>query len=153
MRVYADTSVFGGPFDEEFERGSALFFEQVRAGYFVLVTSAVVSDELEGAPLRVRSLFASLEPLVEVVEITGEAEELQRAYLEAGILKDDSSDDALHIALATATGCTAIVSWNFKHMVNVNRVRMFNAVSALHGYSPITICTPAEVVDYEEKGL
>jgi hypothetical protein len=53
IRTYADTSVYGGPYDEEFAEASRRFFDQVRAGRFLLVTSAVVSDELEEAPPKV----------------------------------------------------------------------------------------------------
>jgi len=57
LRVYADTSVFGGIYDDEFEQPSLTFFEQVKNGQFILVTSAVVHDELAAALSAVRDFF------------------------------------------------------------------------------------------------
>ena len=86
LRVYTDTSVFGGTFDEEFEQTSRLFFDQVRSGHFRLVTSAVVQEELEGAPSEVRELFDEILGLAEIVDVSDEALQLQRAYIDAGIV-------------------------------------------------------------------
>jgi predicted nucleic acid-binding protein len=57
MRVYADTSVFGGVYDEEFTAPSRAFFERVRAGRFELVVSPLVAEEITDAPEPVRELF------------------------------------------------------------------------------------------------
>ena len=57
LRVYADTSVFGGAFDAEFQTGSQAFFSQVQDGHFILVLSPLVRDELEEAPGKVRELY------------------------------------------------------------------------------------------------
>ncbi|MEF8817509.1 MAG: hypothetical protein V5A20_11405 [Salinibacter sp.] len=105
IRTYADTSVYGGPYDEEFAEASRQFFAQVRAGRFSLVISAVVEDELEEAPLEVWSIHETVLPEATVVEITEEALDLQQAYLDANILTPTWEDDALHIALATVQGC------------------------------------------------
>jgi predicted nucleic acid-binding protein len=53
MRVYADTSVFGGVFDAEFHEASLAFFDQVRDTRFELVSSGLVVDELAEAPEEV----------------------------------------------------------------------------------------------------
>ena len=58
LRVYADTSVFGGRFDDEFKAESVRFFEEVRLGQFVVVVSNVTLDELELAPDQVRGVLA-----------------------------------------------------------------------------------------------
>ena len=83
-RIYADTSVYGGALDPEFDRHSLAFFDQVRRGTLRLVASPLVEDELAGAPPQVRSLFGSLVPQLETVPVTAEAEDLQAAYLAAG---------------------------------------------------------------------
>ena len=70
IRVYADASVYGGAFDEEFDVASQRFFERVRAGRFRLVVSTVVRDELVEAPERVRTLFDEMHSVAEVVDIT-----------------------------------------------------------------------------------
>ena len=150
IRVYADTSVYGGVFDEEFDDASRLFFDNVRNGRFQLVISAVVWDEIEDAPRKVRDLFTEILPLAEVAEPTKEAVELQRAYLDAGILGPSWEADALHVALATVAGCRLIVSWNFKHIVHFRKIPMYNGINLARGYASLGIHTPREVV-YDEE--
>lgn len=86
IRTYADTSVYGGPYDEEFAEASRQFFAQVRAGHFSLVVSAVVEDELAEAPPEVWSIYETVLPEATVAEITEEVLDLQQAYLDAHIL-------------------------------------------------------------------
>ncbi len=150
VRIYADTSVFGGAFDPEFDVASAALFESARAGAFEMVVSALVVDELEGAPERVQSLFTDLARLVVRVEVGVDAYELQQAYLEAGVVSRKSETDALHVATATVSGCRAIVSWNFKHIVNFRRIPLYNGINQVRGYGPIAIHAPPEVVFDEE---
>ena len=148
-RVYADTSVFGGPFDPEFATGSRLFFEQVRADRLRLVLSEVVAEEIEAAPPQVRTHFDQFLGLAEVIPVTEAALELRRAYLESGIVGAGSALDALHVALASVSRCAIIVSWNFKHIVNFQKIPRYNAVNALRGHGSIAIYSPREVIDYE----
>jgi len=149
IRVYADTSVFGGAFDEEFQAASKVFFLQVRSGGFKLVTSALVQEELEPAPTEVRRLFEELLDIVDVVEVSEEALSLRDGYLESGIVSTQWADDALHVALATVADCSLIVSWNFKHIVHFEKIPLYNAVNTLRGYSSIGIFSPLEVIQYE----
>ena len=149
IRIYADTSVFGGAFDEEFQAASKVFFQQVRSGRFKLVTSALVQEEIEPAPTDVRGLFEGLLDIVDVVDVSEEAVSLRDAYLESGIVSPQWSDDALHVAIATVAGCTLIVSWNFRHIVHFEKIPLYNAVNTLRGYSSIGIFSPLEVIQYE----
>lgn len=152
-RVYADTSVFGGVFDEEFRAASTTFFDQVRRGRFALVTSALVRREVLAAPQNVQELFIELLAVAELVEIPVEAERLQQAYVSAGIVAERWVADALHVALATVAGCTMIVSWNFRHIVNFRRIPLYNAVNTLHGYGNIAIFSPPEVIADEDEDV
>jgi len=149
IRVYADTSVFGGPFDEEFQTVSRTFFDQVRSGRFKLITSALVQEEIDPAPTPVRELFNELLRLVDVVEVSENALNLRAAYLETGIVTRQWADDALHVAIATVAGCSLIVSWNFKHIVHFEKIPLYNAVNTLKGYGTIGIFSPLEVIKYE----
>jgi hypothetical protein len=151
VRAYADTSVFGGIRDEEFAEVSKAFFEQVRRGHFQLVTSAVVQEEMQFAPQEVHNLFDEMLEMAEVIEITEDALRLQKSYLDAGILGERWATDALHVALATVSVCTLIVSWNFGHIVHFEKIPLYNAVNTLKGYSSISIHSPLEVVSYEEE--
>ena len=150
MRIYADTSVFGGTQDDIFEAGSTAFFEQVRKGHFQLVVSGLVEKELRGAPEAVRAVFEELLPAMEVVQESEAALSLQQAYLDAGVVTPNWADDALHVALASVSECAAIVSWNFQHIVNLRRISLYNAVSMLHGYRSIEIRSPLEVLEYDD---
>ena len=129
FRVYADTSVFGGVHDSEFSEASAAFFQRVKAGHIHLVVSTSVSDELETAPESVRQTWRDLMPYAEILEITEEGLNLMQAYLDAEILTPKWDQDALHVAMATTSGCPMIVSWNFKHIVNFRKIPLFNAVN------------------------
>lgn len=151
LRVYADTSVFGGPFDDEFSEPSRVFFDQVRFGRIGLVTSGVVRAELEPAPKEVKHLFDEMLTYAEIIVLSPEALALRKAYLDAGIVTERSADDALHVALATVGSCTVIVSWNFRHIVHFRKIPLYNAVNALKGYSSLAIFSPREVIDYEDQ--
>lgn len=153
IRVYADTSVFGGVFDPEFETPSRIFFDQVRSGRFRLVTSTVLADEIGRAPEPVQTLFHEMAPGAELFELSEPALRLQRAYLEAHVVGVGSRVDALHVALATVFGCRVIVSWNFKHIVHFQKIPLYNAVSVVHGYMGIAIHSPSEVISYGEQEL
>lgn len=144
-RVYADTSVFGGAFDEGFDFASRRFFEEVRSGRFHLVLSAVVEDELVKAPDRVRRLYDEISALAEFVPVSEEADALHRAYLDAGIVSAGSRLDALHVALAAVSRCAIIVSWNFRHIVNYRRIPMYNGINMAAGLNAIAIYSPLEV--------
>jgi len=150
IRIYADTSVFGGVFDSEFEQPSKAFFNAVKQGRFVLVSSELVRQEIYAGPKRVQALFSDILPIVEIAEVTAEALKLQQAYARAGILSEKHSTDALHVALATVSQVSLIVSWNFKHIVNFQKIPMYNAVNTLHGYREIAIYSPLEVIEYED---
>ena len=151
MRIYADTSVFGGIQDDVFASASNMFFEQVREGHFHLVVSGLVEQELRKAPAAVRAVFEEFLPVMEVVQESEAALSLQQAYLDNGVLTSNWADDALHVALASISECAAIVSWNFKHIVNLKRISLYNAVSMLHGYRSIEIRSPLEVLEYDDS--
>jgi predicted nucleic acid-binding protein len=152
IRVYADTSVFGGTQDEEFSKASRCFFERVNKGDFVVILSTVTLRELVKSPDSVRSVWQSLPvDLVEVVPVSVEVEELAEAYIRAKVLGRDSQNDALHVAAATVAGADLILSWNFRHIVNFNRIRGFNSVNVSLGYRTLTILSPLEVGYGEEE--
>ena len=151
IRIYADTSVYGGVFDEEFAEVSRTFFDQVRQGRFRLVLSPIVSDELEDAPDSVQGLFEELRRLGETVDVTEETVRLQQAYLDANIVGSKWEADALHVAIATVCQCRLIVSWNFKHIVNFQKIPLYNGVNLASGYGVVGIHTPQEVIAHEDE--
>ena len=147
LRVYADTSVFGGCFDDEFKAERVRFFEEVRQGQFVVVISNVTLDELELAPDPVRGVLGGLPPeQVEIVSTSPESEGLRNAYLEAAVVGPASSNDAAHIAVATVSNVDIVVSWNFKHIVHFEKIGGYEGVNSLRGYRSPRIYSPREVV-------
>jgi predicted nucleic acid-binding protein len=153
LRVYADTSVFGGVFDDEFDSASKLFFGEVKAEKFVLITSDLVRKEISAAPKKVEEFFEKILSSCEIADINADVLELQEAYLKQEILSEKYSTDALHVALATAAGADMIISWNFKHIVHFKKIPLYNAVNQLKGYKTIDIYSPLEVIEDEDKDI
>jgi hypothetical protein len=90
------------------------------------------------------------EDQIEPILLTAEVKDLAEDYVRSGVLGATFADDATHVAAATVAGADLIVSWNFRHIVNYNRIRGFNAVNIRNGYRNITILSPMEVIDVDE---
>ncbi|VFN07794.1 MAG: hypothetical protein BECKG1743E_GA0114224_113011 [Candidatus Kentron sp. G] len=135
-------------FDKEFAESTQQLFAEIDAGRFTLVTSAIVEAEIEPAPDRIRGFFARYESIAEIAQVTEEALSLQRQYIDSGVVTPKSAEDALHVALATVSECTLIVSWNFKHIVHFDKIPKYNALNTWNGYGQIGIYSPLEVIDY-----
>jgi len=152
LRIYLDTSVFGGCFDEEFAAESKQLFAEIMSGCFEVVVSRTTLDELNRAPERVQKILADIpEEFVEFFDAGDEADKLATAYLEAGILGKSSKGDAEHIAAASLAEVDFVVSWNFKHIVHYDKIRAYQGVNMLKGYKPILIYSPKEVVEYDSE--
>jgi hypothetical protein len=148
IRVYADTSVFGGCFDAEFEEASLRFFDEVRQGRIQLVLSDTTLLELTGAPDKVKRVLANLPPdSLERIPPSEEIEQLRDAYLAHGVVGAAAKRDAEHIAAATIADVDLIVSWNFKHIVHYEKISGYHGVNLLQGYSQVRIFSPLEVID------
>jgi predicted nucleic acid-binding protein len=147
-RLYLDTSVFGGCFDtvQGWAEDSRRVLSAALEGIVVVCFSDTVARELEGAPDQVRELWNSLPSSCrEQVTVTPEVEALSAAYIAAGVVGRTSLDDALHVAAATVTRADAVVSWNFKHIVRLDRIKGYNQVNLSLGYGIMTIVSPKEV--------
>lgn len=146
MRVYVDTSVIGGCLDDEFEEDSWRLIEAAKAGRIVLLVSAIVFGELDSSPPVVMAILNELPPeALEDVPISAEVTALRDAYVEANVVGPRRLDDAAHVAAATVARADAIVSWYFKHIVRLDRIRAYNQVNLLTGYGILTIVSPKEV--------
>ncbi len=146
MRIYVDTSVFGGCFDEEFQEWSLRLFELIRSGKHKAVISDISEAELQFAPDQVRRLRSELgDKHLDVVKLTDEAQALAAAYIKDRIVTKRSQADTEHIAIATIAQVDLLVSWNFKHIVNYDRIRLYNAVNLKHGYKLLEIRSPRDL--------
>ena len=147
-RVYIDTSIIGGYFDEEFEFYTKQFFEKVEQGKFKIIISDILTTELQGAPDEVLTFYDSVSPTqVEYVEQTKDSIWLGEEYLNEGVVGKASRTDCRHIALATMINADILVSWNFKHIVNIKRIRGYNSVNIRNGHRILEIRTPREILE------
>lgn len=151
QRIYIDTSVFGGYFDEEFAEHTIPLFNRLKDNEFTLLFSTVTQDELENAPEKVKKLVTSLKiESTEFLDTTDEAVDLATEYITEKVVGQTSYADCLHIALATINRADFLVSWNFKHIVNVQRIRGYNSINIKNGYKQIEIRSPREFEKYED---
>jgi len=149
QRIYIDTSVIGGCFDAEFAEWSNGLMNDFRNGTFQPLLSEVVAAEIDEAPENVQLIYAELTSLdAEILAVGNDSLELAEEYQTRKILKPDFYDDGLHIALATVAEADLLVSWNFKHIVRFDKIRLFNAVNIEFGYKPLEIFSPREVTTY-----
>ncbi|HCT85658.1 MAG TPA: PIN domain protein [Candidatus Margulisbacteria bacterium] len=155
IQVYLDTSVIGGYFDKEFEKPTKALFDLFIQGVYTPVISKTSILELEGAPSHVKDFIFnnSFSSSLITVDTTPEIKDLSKLYLQEAIISAKYEDDAIHIATATVYKIDVLVSWNFKHIVNLNKIRQFNAVNLREGYGALEIRTPMEVLNNEEKSI
>ena len=150
VRIYTDTSVLGGCEDEEFAEHSIRLMEGFVRGDLVLVLSSLTIQELAAAPAEVRRRLAAVPEIhIETLQLDAQAKELAEAYVAAGVLGVTMRADAQHIAIATIGRVDVLVSWNFKHIVNLQRIHGYNSVNLRRGYPMIEIRTPREVLSDE----
>jgi predicted nucleic acid-binding protein len=151
QRIYIDTSVFGGYFDDEFSEHTIPLFDRLKNDEFTLLFSTVTQDELENAPEKVKILVKSIKTNnTEFLDTTDEAVELATEYISEKVVGQTSFADSLHIALATINRADFLISWNFKHIVNVQRIRGYNSINIKNGYKQLEIRSPREFEKYED---
>jgi predicted nucleic acid-binding protein len=149
QRLYIDTSVFGGYYDEEFSEFTRPLFERLQQGEFKLLFSTITQEEISTAPEKVKELVKSLKlEYTEFIETNDEAVELATQYIAEKVVGPTSLADCLHIALATINRADYLISWNFKHIVNVQRIRGYNSINIKNGYKELEIRSPRDFMNY-----
>jgi len=149
QRIYIDTSVVGGCFDEEFKEATTKLFERLVNKEVVFVVSDLLDLELLNAPSYVREhLFQYSADSFQRVELTEEAVTLADRYIEEKVVGKTSVEDCRHIAFATIHKVDVLASWNFKHIVNLERIKGYNAVNLRLGYAMIEIRSRKDLVNY-----
>jgi predicted nucleic acid-binding protein len=145
LRIYIENSVIGGYFDDEFKEHTRKLFDEFRKGLYSPVISSHVIAELEnGAPEYVKENLKTIN--YKEYAVNEEMIQLAEKYMEQKIVSKNYYSDALHIAVATVIGVDVLVSWNFKHIVNLDRIKLFNSVNLREGYTMLEIRTPREVI-------
>ena len=147
QRFYIDTSVWGGIFDKEFDLETALLFDMVEAEQIDCLYSDITENELMKAPEKVWLFFEKFQNKQKVA-ITPEILKLAETYVNENVVGNTSFDDCVHIATASIHRADLLVSWNFKHIVNVYRIRGYNAINMKLGYPILNIHSPKEIIGY-----
>jgi hypothetical protein len=149
-RIYTDTSVIGGCEDDEFRVPSRRLLEAFVRGDLRLVLSELTLRELETAPAAVREVLRAVpDGHIEFLRLTPPAAELAQRYLAEPVLGPGMLADAEHIAMASIARVDVLVSWNFRHVVNLQRIHGYHAVNRRLRYPPIEIRSPREVIGDE----
>ena len=152
QRVYIDTSVVGGYFDDEFSADTIPFFDRIKSGEMTIIVSDLLEAELLRAPEFVKELMPSIDNKhKENTKLSPEAIELADKYIDAKVVGKTSRADCQHIAIATICNADVLVSWNFKHIVNLERIRGYNGINLQSGYKMIEIRTPKEIFKYGKE--
>ena len=152
QRIYIDTSVVGGYFDEEFKEATIPLFKKFEKGEIIFVVSDLLELELINAPRNVRELLYNYtSDKFNRVELTEEAINLADAYITERVVGKTSLEDCRHIALATIYKVDVLASWNFKHIVNLDRIKGYNSVNLRLGYQMIEIRSPKDLINYENE--
>ena len=146
-RIYVDTSVFGGYFEVEFEQWTKPFIEKFITGEYKLLYSQLTDIELKRAPEQIQNLVKSISvEYIEFLPVTDAADRLANQYIHENVVGKTSIEDCRHIALATLNNADILASWNFKHIVNVTRIRGYNSVNYRYGHKILEIRTPREII-------
>ena len=149
QRIYIDTSIIGGYFDEEFDLATQALFKRLEKDEILFVLSDLLLLELLDAPLHVRTLLEKYpENCFEKIEISEEAIELANRYIEEKVVGQTSLEDCRHIAMASINKVDVLASWNFKHIVNLQRIKGYNSVNLKYGYSLLEIRSPNDLLNY-----
>ena len=147
-KIYLDTSLIShleAPDTVDKMKETLRFWQNIMNGEFEVVLSNVTLEELskcDEPKLSIMLEFLSRIDYIIQTE-TGESLQLASEYLKYGVLKEKSRDDLRHIALAVVCKCDYIISWNFKHFVNIRTINKVQAINKLLGYSEINILPPS----------
>ena len=149
QRIYLDTSVFGGYYDNEFQEFTKPLFKRINDGEFKVLLSAILQKELEPAPEKIVKLITGLKTeSTEFLDEDDDVVELATEYIAEKVVGETSYADCLHIALATINRADLLVSWNFKHIVNIERIRGYNSINIKNGYKQLEIRSPRDLMNY-----
>ena len=128
------------------------FFERFENNELIFVVSDLLDVELIRAPKNVKELLHNYSAdKFERIELTEDAIKLANTYIEEKVVGKTSLEDCRHIALATISKVDVLVSWNFKHIVNLERIKGYNSVNLRLGYQMIEIRSPKDLINYENE--
>lgn len=156
VKIYLDTSVISHLFAEDAPENMAdtkKLWHQIQYGKFDVCLSETTLDEINECPEPKKSLMNQqlADISFSLFQVDGETEQLAERIIALGVLKQKNLDDCIHIAAAVLANCDYIVSWNFKHMVNVKTINGVRAITNLAGYRSIDIISPTMMIGDDES--
>lgn len=154
LKIYLDTSVISYLMQDDVPEKMAdtlKLWEMFKQGKYDVYLSTVTLQEISDCSEPKRSkLFEYLGQIEYIpIEITDNMSDIAQQLIDMGILTQKSYDDCQHIASAVIRGCDCIISWNFKHIVNIKTIRGVRAITNLKGYKPIEILNPSVLLESE----
>lgn len=152
IKVYLDTSVISYLDQQdapEKMQETREVWECLKKGRYDICISDIVLDELgKCREDKLKILLSYLQQLsYHVIQTNEKTIELAEKFIDFGFLKRKSFDDCRHIAAAILAGCDVIVSWNFKHIVNVKTIRGIKVITTLEGYKDLLIYPPSALLE------
>lgn len=155
LKVYLDTSVISHLIQEDVPEKMAdtrQLWEMFRNGRYDVYLSTVTLEEIDDCPEPKRGrLYDYLKQIdYTLLRVDDDVSEIATQIIEMGILTKKSYDDCQHIGVAIINECDCIVSWNFKHIVNIKTIRGVRAITNLKGHKPIEILNPSVLLESEE---
>jgi predicted nucleic acid-binding protein len=152
LKIYLDTSIIGYLHQEtqpEKMKDTQKLWEQIKNGVYEVVISELLFEEISNNPNEeVKEILLKFLAQInyEATPLTAEIEKLAVTIISHGILTKKSYQDCLHIAAALVHNCNLLVSWNFKHLVNIRTINGIRAISSFEGYRNIDIITPTSLI-------
>jgi predicted nucleic acid-binding protein len=155
MKLYLDTSVIGALLDAEMPQridATQVMLNSIVEGKHVGVISNVVLEEIERGPEKIREILTAKISKIpfEIISENTSSADLLSIYEKEGFVRKGARLDLRHLAVATVNGVDAVVSWNFRDMVNIRTRRSVHSINLLFGYPLIEIVSPEEVIEYEQ---
>lgn len=158
LRIYLDTSVINFLFADDapdFMRITREFFERYAQRYELFVSDVVLMEVSRDPDERHRALLMDALHGMPVTMLTAAdnlfIRRLADRYMAQGVIPANKEADALHVACASLHGMDILLSWNFKHLANVNKEAKIAEVNRKLGHAgTLRLLSPLEV-EYEEE--
>ncbi len=155
LKVYLDTSVISYLMQEDVPEkmnDTRKLWEMFRNGVYDVCLSSVTLKEVSDCPEPKRSVLKDYLKQIQysTFDITREVSDVAKQIMNMGVLTEKSFDDCQHIGAAVVNDCDCIISWNFKHIVNIKTIRGVRSITNLQGYKPIEIWSPSVLLESEE---
>ena len=154
LKVYLDTSVISHLMQEDVPEKMAdtlQLWELFLEGMYDVYLSTVTLEEVSACPEPKRSQLREYMAQISytILDVTDEALNVAQKMIDLGILTPKSYDDCQHIGVAVVNDCDCIISWNFKHIVNIKTIHGVRAITNLEGYKNIDILSPTVLLESE----